>query len=262
MVIGTSQLGRSYTIDGDAKQIRSQRLFMTSYTDSTDIDSLHLDVYHEGSHEAMRLWLSIRSKPKPWQIGRVSALKEGMQLTALAERASVLLDLPIQRSGTPIYAGGALPRVLDRVQPHAASGDGRDIRINCPACGAKSVAAISFNEEEKLHGITVKTTTWVKCQACGKHLYSKLSPEELSGRSPADLESFVVVRTSLIASSMAILAILLCVVPVLGLCLAVVSTVVNARRRGWARMLSLVALVISLLTSGWMIFVLKGGLHH
>ena len=67
------------------------------------------------------------------------------------------------------------------------------------------------------HGLITHRTTLVKCLACGTSLYSPRPADELVDLSPEQLSQIIVYRISLIARFLAIAAIALCIVPVLGL---------------------------------------------
>ncbi len=137
---------------------------------------------------------------------------------------------------------------LDRIGPPPeggdALGDGRDIVIHCPACRQENVPAVSYDLQEHQYGVS-HTTTWVKCLACGTHLYSKVGPAGLMGKSPEELAGVVVFRLSLIGRATAVLAIGLCLFPWVGMGMALLATLINWRTRGWPKPLSRVALAIS-----------------
>lgn len=145
---------------------------------------------------------------------------------------------------------------LDRLQPIADSGDGRDIIINCPKCGTHGAKAVSYDLLETVNVVIRHRTTWVKCLTCGAKLYSKRPADELIGRSPEELARIVVARVSLIAKVFAILAIATCIFPMVGLAVGVVATIVNWRIEGWLRKLSISGAVVSLLMTALVLAVI------
>jgi len=50
---------------------------------------------------------------------------------------------------------------------------GRELRINCPACGEKGVLANAWVAEETAQLVWTLRTNWVQCSACGATLYSR-----------------------------------------------------------------------------------------
>lgn len=134
---------------------------------------------------------------------------------------------------------------LNEFQPVAGPGDGRDLLINCPNCGTRGARAVCYDLIETYKVVIKHRTTWVTCSACGYKLYSKVPADQLRGRSAQELEGIVVRRVSLISKFFAIVAILLCILPIMGLILAIIATILNWKNRGWLRKVSLVALVIS-----------------
>jgi len=119
--------------------------------------------------------------------------------------------------------------------------------INCPKCGAKHVPAKITTLKETLDLVIRQTTTWVKCSACGTSLYSKRPAAEIIGMTPEQLERVLVNRVSLVSRVVAILAIVLCLFPFVGLAVAALSMALNWKAHGWSRKLSLIALPIALL---------------
>jgi ribosomal protein S27E len=136
---------------------------------------------------------------------------------------------------------------LNEFQPIDGRGDGRDLIINCPHCGTRGAKAVVYDLIETYKRVLKHRTTWVKCSSCGKQLYSKLPADELRGRTAEQLEGIVVKRTSLIHLVLAIAAIAMCLIPVFGVVTGIVALLVNLRNRGWLRVLSIIALVISVL---------------
>jgi hypothetical protein len=124
---------------------------------------------------------------------------------------------------------------------------GPNVIINCPRCGAKHVPATCHTITEIVNLIWRKTTTWVRCSACGTELHSKRRPDDVLGRSPEELEGVIVYRISLIPRFLAIAAIVLSVWPLLGLILSLVSLAVNWRHGRWLKKVSLIAVTISVL---------------
>src|SRR5438552_6203004 len=107
-------------------------------------------------------------------------------------------------------------RVTTRVVTPEQTG-GRELRINCPACGAKNVPAEAWFEEERAQLIWKLTTSWVRCSACKAVLYSRQRADTLFAYSPEELEDIVIQRMSLIRRLLVIFAGMLFFWPAVGL---------------------------------------------
>jgi hypothetical protein len=242
---------RSWEIDGPSRLARARRGFTTRAF--SPIDGVGLRVGHAGPNEILVLVLEMPGVEQV--VVHAPADRRGMTLPAAARRIAELLDVPLSRAGAVVQSADAVRNALDDIAPVPSSAgdvpqiestwDGRDILINCPACGGRGVQAVSYQHEERSHGIT-HTTTWVKCLGCGTSLYSRVIPEELIGRTPEELEQVVVFRVSLVARVTAVLSIALCWFPWIGMAVALLATVLSWRTRGWPKALSRVALAIAL----------------
>src|SRR4051812_37799012 len=129
---------------------------------------------------------------------------------------------------------------LNALQPSAGAGDGRDLLINCPKCGTREAKAVAYDEIEEMYAVIRHRTTWVKCLACGRTLYSRKRADELIGLSAADLDGVVVVRVLMIWKLLAVMAVVLCFIPIFGIVVGVVAVVINYRHGGWLRWISLI----------------------
>ena len=136
---------------------------------------------------------------------------------------------------------------LNEFKPIEGPGDGRDLIINCPSCHTRGARAVAYDLIETYKVVIKHRTTWVKCSACGKTLYSKLPADELRGLTPEQLESVIVNRTSPIRLVLVIAALVMCIAPIFGIVVAIVALVANLKTPGWLRRLSIVALVMSVL---------------
>jgi hypothetical protein len=244
---------RSWEFDGRSGVAKARRGFMT-HTFS-GIDGIGVRVGHLGPNEILVLVLEMAGVERV--VAHAPANARGLALPAVGRRIAEVLRVPLSRAGAVVQSGDEVRAALDGLTTpaevagaaplDAAEGwDGRDIRINCPACGRRGVQAVSYEHAERSHGIS-HTTYWVKCLACGTSLYSKAIPEELIGRTPEELEKVIVLRVSLVARVTAVLSIVLCIYPWVGLAVAMLATALTWRTRGWQKTLSRVALSISLL---------------
>jgi hypothetical protein len=90
-------------------------------------------------------------------------------------------------------------------------------------------------------------TYWLNCQSCGETLRSSLPAPELRNQPAAVTSLHVWHSVSPVKKLLAILAIGLFFMPVLGLLLSVGAVVVNYKTVAWARRTSWIALVLSVL---------------
>ena len=88
--------------------------------------------------------------------------------------------------------------------------------------------------------------TCVKCLDCGTIQLTKLPLKDLEGLSPGGLQPWLFPRVSIIAKFIALASILLFCAPVVGLGLGVAGLIMNFRSGGWPKVVSIVAIVLSL----------------
>ena len=124
---------------------------------------------------------------------------------------------------------------------------GGELRINCPECGATDVPADAWFQDDTAYFVYTKTTSWVRCSACGAELYSREPADALLGRTPAQLESVVRRRVSPVRKLFVILAWLLFFWPAIGLVMGVAAWVATRKVRGGWRTAGRIAFGLSLL---------------
>lgn len=256
---------RWWTFDADAGAATRKLGFTTRTWQTEELSGISARVRHVGPDEV--LVLALDTPADAVEVARAPSDRRGLALPPAAAHVAKLLDLPLRRMGRVVQGGPEVCEALDRVgtlaaeadgDANATSGnDGHDIVINCPACKRAHVPAVSYEHHEQYHGVT-RDTTWVKCLECGTHLYSKLSWHQLVGLTPERLAEVVVFRLSLIGRVTALLAVILCLFPWVGMGMALLATLINWRTRGWPKTLSRIALAISVIpTVGVTILVSK-----
>jgi hypothetical protein len=127
---------------------------------------------------------------------------------------------------------------------------GPEIRIDCPACGARDVVASTFDQQikDKYYGLItlwVQRSSWVVCPECRIELYSKVDASSLSDKSIDELAELIYPRASFIKKSLAILALPFAVFPLLGQVMAIIAIIANWKSHGWPKTVSFVALGLS-----------------
>src|SRR5262249_46168466 len=129
--------------------------------------------------------------------------------------------------------------------------DGAEIQINCPACEARGVAASTYVQIERVRffGIPVhRRTSWVVCSQCQKHLLSSADVKDLPGLSEEERNRVIAPYTSFVSRALAVLALLLGWIPLVGFVVAGIAVLLN-RRPGLWRRISRIGLAINLVVS-------------
>lgn len=256
-VVGFGELGLAYEFDGNSRAILKRRIVVVGRWSAEAFESVNVSVTQHGPDEILRLTLVSRAVGGNLVIGQAPSDRRGLSLIQATAQIARILKLPATRYGKPAPPGGSTMTVnnaLNEFQPIEGSGDGRDLIINCPYCGTRGARAVAYDLIETYKHVLKHRTTWVKCSSCGRQLYSKVPADQLRGRTAEQLEGIVIKRTSLIHIILAIGALAMCLLPIFGVVTAIVALLFNWRNRGWLRVLSLVALVISvLLTTAFLI---------
>ena len=131
---------------------------------------------------------------------------------------------------------------------------GPSVQIDCGKCGNSGTVGRAYDQVETfklLHLIPVLRlrNTFVTCESCGAQLRSRLTCLELLNRQGDDLREFISYEVSFVVKFMAVISILLCVIPVLGLVLSLITVCLTVRSRGWPWILGTIALVVSSVTT-------------
>ncbi len=245
--VGLPGLGLGYTVDGSNRSVTKRRIVPIKTWENGRFRFVSLTVTHYGPNEI--LVLSIDGDSEREVLAKVLSTAPETDLPTVAARIASLLDLPVHRAGNVVQAGAEVRAALELAGPVEGPNDGRDLIINCPACGRKNVSAVSFDLREHSRGIT-HTTTWVRCLTCKTDLYSQLRANDLSGCSPESLARILTLRVSLIRRALAVLAVITCPMPAVGFVMALSATLANWRTRGWPKITSRVALAIATVVTG------------
>ena len=136
---------------------------------------------------------------------------------------------------------------------------GTDIQFDCPACKAAKVTAHTEDRREKLKMFRLiplmsKETTFVICTACQREFPARMKATELSQLVPEDVVRYIDETPPFLAKFLAITGALTCLLPLMGLVVAVPAIIVGRNHRGWVRNLSITAAVISLAMTGFGIY--------
>jgi hypothetical protein len=129
------------------------------------------------------------------------------------------------------------------------------ININCPACQATEVPADSLQQVDRLELFYLipffqLKNTFVTCSACRKQLISSADINEMANLSAADLSQHLVSHVSFVNKAVAILAIAMCWVPIIGLGLGLLGVALNWKTTGWTKTLSLISVIVGAVILG------------
>ena len=138
------------------------------------------------------------------------------------------------------------------------------LRINCPKCHLAGAPAHAYDEVERAYGhfrylpyFLSKRTTWVVCDNCRAKLLSSKWAAELAGLSPEQLNEVLSPRVYLITQVLAVGAVVLAVIPLVGTLTGLVAVAVNWRDHGWRKKTSIAGLALSILFPIGLILTLK-----
>jgi hypothetical protein len=134
--------------------------------------------------------------------------------------------------------------------------------MNCPKCGGQAVAASSYSLREVTSLIIWHTTYWVQCGACQAKFQSDRPPQELAGKTPAEVEGHLSPAMPFGVLLISVITLLFGVLPYVGQALCLFSWYLNRRRRGW-RIAIQVVLLLSFALLAWIEFQkFKESSHH
>ena len=132
---------------------------------------------------------------------------------------------------------------------------GPDLVINCPACHNRDASATTYDQriQERIWGlipVNDTSSTWVVCTECNAILRSRVTAAKLKGKTADELSDQMYFDAGLVPKVLAMIGIVLAIFPFVGLVMAAIALFMNRKSPTWARMISVVALILSLLTSG------------
>src|SRR5579872_6327245 len=124
------------------------------------------------------------------------------------------------------------------------------IDFDCPGCGAKGVEGRLTEQEDRLNLLYVVTVlklvnTYVECSECRAVFTSKARAAEIVGLSPSEIGARLAPPTDFIGCAMAVLALLTCWAPIVGLVMALIALLLTFRAGGWPKIVSIVSLSLT-----------------
>ncbi len=132
---------------------------------------------------------------------------------------------------------------------------GPGIRFDCPACGRQNVAGETSESTEVLKVWSIipvmkLRNTLVKCTACHESFTCLCSLSKLKYKSPADRQKLIRYKASGWGQILSLLALLLCLVPLVNVLFAGVTMYIIRGTRGWPRTLAMASLTIGIAITG------------
>ncbi|QQE13306.1 hypothetical protein JD969_07560 [Planctomycetota bacterium] len=123
------------------------------------------------------------------------------------------------------------------------------IEIHCPLCKTNNVDGYPFVYVEKVKWLIVvtiggKQTPFVKCSKCNGKMISKMSIDELPAYTADELAPFLIRENGFAGGVLAIFALALSFLPIVGLLPVLASLAINYNRSGWQRVVTLIAIAI------------------
>ncbi len=126
--------------------------------------------------------------------------------------------------------------------------------FDCPACFSEDVQSMVIGGKLRLmllYFIPIVTTryVYVECPECRKRFYLKINPLLVMGASKEFLNQALLYQPSLLGKLLSIFSFLICWIPILSLPFCILSMYLVRGTHGFARVLSIVALAMSLVLS-------------
>src|SRR5438552_4076146 len=111
---------------------------------------------------------------------------------------------------------------------------GPDIRFHCPACKQQDVIGSAYEQEITDWYLGVipllnLRVTRVFCLRCGIMLNANAKLADLLDKTPQDLSSLLYVSTSFIQKSLAIIALIMALLPMVGCVMSLIAIIANWR---------------------------------
>ena len=131
---------------------------------------------------------------------------------------------------------------------------GPDIVINCPACGHRNAAAQTFESTEWVKllffiPILRLRTSAVQCLECEEMFRSRVPIAQLSGKTPSELEPLIRYHASKPGKIMSVVALLTCLVPIVGVITSAIAMVLVRGTRRWPIIITWVSMILSIVIS-------------
>lgn len=134
---------------------------------------------------------------------------------------------------------------------------GPAIEIHCAACDVANAPAETYEYGERLTLLHIVPITpyrrikFVKCNCCGELFISPIPLDDLPFLHNGELYRVLRRHVPLVPKFLALTAIILCWIPMLGLIMAALALAMNGwRKKHWTRIVSRAAMVIAVITSG------------
>lgn len=127
------------------------------------------------------------------------------------------------------------------------------LNIFCQWCGKESPASAWTQTDRLMLLHLIPLFRWsnvlVQCQSCEREFLAKCSLSELRSVSPLTLQHLLVKRVSFVAKACAVLGLLLCWAPLIGMIPSTIAFIMTRRQPGWVAKVSVIGFFISIVTT-------------
>jgi hypothetical protein len=125
------------------------------------------------------------------------------------------------------------------------------VDIDCPACGATDVPAKTSESVEVVKiffftPILRLRNTYLRCTNCQTALVSTAPLDQLADLTPEEISGIIRYKPSRAGKILAIVALLTCLLPYLGLIIAAIACYLTRGTKGWAKKISFISIIIAL----------------
>ena len=131
------------------------------------------------------------------------------------------------------------------------------IDFDCPACGQQRAKGLPNERMTRLWFLglfpLISTNlaakeTWIACLQCGVLLGTEVKLADLAGKTPEELVGRIHFRTTFLQKALAVIALAVAIFPLVGFVMAIFAIAANWNTRTWPRMVSKIAVFLSILT--------------
>ncbi|HEX8342634.1 MAG TPA: hypothetical protein VF624_17155 [Tepidisphaeraceae bacterium] len=150
----------------------------------------------------------------------------------------------------------ALLDTLPRIEEHRIS-----VVFNCPSCRGESVRGTAYKLRETIR-FTERVPAWgwqshwVRCSKCRAELHADCASEKLENSSALTVSGHLRKYESFPRRFIAWASLALAWAPAVGVVIAIVATMTNARFTGWPRVVSIASLILAVAANATLIAVI------
>jgi len=138
---------------------------------------------------------------------------------------------------------------------------GPAVVINCPACGHRNAAAQTFESTERVKllffiPILRLRTSAVQCTECEEMFDLRVPLAQVSGKTPTELEPLIRYHASKPGKIMSVVALLTCLVPIVGVITSVIAMVLVRGTVRWPIIITWLSMIMAIVISVTVVLVM------